>query len=215
MIQIGGFGFIAGAILVGLRASRRLGLSTRLLAQAETRAVALAEVTSVLKLTLARELGAPDIWAKASGPKHGKLLTRTGAHHAIYPEASMGERVEHLATGKMIDFIEFDNGFAITKTRATATCFWRTLSECALRTLYGITGVCVKRAGQDCTYATPQTRIEPGDLLIVSGATKLLSDLQRVIERGRTSVASLAPTHAITKRSFSTIAGQPPSSALR
>ena len=30
----------------------------------------------------------------------------------------MGERVAHLVTGKMIDFIEFDDGFAIVKTRA-------------------------------------------------------------------------------------------------
>jgi len=130
-----------------------------------------ASLMTVLALS---ELGVSDIWAKALGPKHGKLLTRTGAHHVIYPEASMGERVAHLATGKMIDFIEFDDGFAIAKTRATKICFGKTLAECALRTRYGITVVGVKRFGQDFTYATPETRIEVGDLLIVSGATELV-----------------------------------------
>ncbi|MFN7023232.1 MAG: potassium channel family protein [Pseudorhizobium sp.] len=130
-----------------------------------------ASLMTVLALS---ELGVSDIWAKALGPKHGKLLTRTGAHHVIYPEASMGERVAHLATGKMIDFIEFDDGFAIAKTRAIKMCFGKTLAECALRTRYGITVVGVKRFGQDFTYATPETRIEVGDLLIVSGATELV-----------------------------------------
>ncbi|MFN7023233.1 MAG: TrkH family potassium uptake protein [Pseudorhizobium sp.] len=52
LIQIGGFGFMAGATLLGLMVSRKLGLRTRLLAQAETRTIALGEVTSVLKLAL-------------------------------------------------------------------------------------------------------------------------------------------------------------------
>ena len=30
----------------------------------------------------------------------------------------MGERVPHLVTGRMIDFIEFDDDFAIVKTKA-------------------------------------------------------------------------------------------------
>lgn len=33
-------------------------------------------------------------------------------------EAEMGERVAHLVTGKMMDFIQFDDNFAIVKTRA-------------------------------------------------------------------------------------------------
>lgn len=30
----------------------------------------------------------------------------------------MGERVAHLVTGRLIDFLEFDDGFAIAKTHA-------------------------------------------------------------------------------------------------
>lgn len=130
-----------------------------------------ASLMTVLALS---ELGLSDIWAKALGPKHGKLLTRTGAHHVIYPEASMGERVAHLVTGKMIDFIEFDDGFAIAKTRAAKVFFGKSLAECALRSRFGITVVGVKRFAQDFTYATSETRIEPGDLLIVSGSTELV-----------------------------------------
>ena len=130
-----------------------------------------ASLMTVLALS---ELGVPDIWAKALSAKHGRLLERTGAHHVIYPEVAMGERVAHLVTGQMIDFIEFDDGFAIVKTRAPKESFTRTLAESALRSKYGVTFVGVKRPRTDFTYARPETVIQPGDLLIVSGSTSLV-----------------------------------------
>ena len=126
---------------------------------------------SVLTTLALSELGVPDIWAKAVSRNHGRILERTGAHHVVYPEAAMGERVAHLVTGKMIDFIEFDDGFSIVKTRAPQETVGRTLAESELRTRYGITIVGVKRPGIDFAYARPETRIEEGDLLIVSGTT--------------------------------------------
>ena len=130
-----------------------------------------ASLMTVLALS---ELGVPDIWAKALSAKHGRLLERTGAHHVIYPEVAMGERVAHLVTGQMIDFIEFDDGFAIVKTRAPKESLNKTLAESALRSKYGVTVVGVKRPKTDFTYARPETVIQPGDLLIVSGATDLV-----------------------------------------
>ncbi|MCK8787213.1 TrkA family potassium uptake protein [Roseomonas sp. NAR14] len=129
---------------------------------------------SVLTVLALSELGIAEIWAKALTVNHGRILERTGAHHVVYPEMAMGERVAHLVTGKMIDFIEFDDGFAIVKTRAPAEAAGRTLAESALRARYGITIVGVKRRGEDFTYAKPETRVEAGDLLIVSGPTRLV-----------------------------------------
>jgi len=129
---------------------------------------------SVLTVLALSELEVGDIWAKALTSRHGRILERTGAHHVIYPEAAMGERVAHLVAGKMTDFIEFDDGFAIVKTRTPREVEGRTLAEAALRSKYGVTVVGVKRPKADFAHATPETRIEHGDLLIVSGATKLV-----------------------------------------
>ncbi len=125
-----------------------------------------ASVLTVLALT---DLGVPDIWAKALEPKHGRILERTGAHHVIYPEADMGRRVAHLVASKMIDFMEIDEGVAIGKTRVPTAEAGRTLMECALRKRYGVTVVGVKRAGQEFIHATPETTLEAGDLLVISG----------------------------------------------
>lgn len=127
---------------------------------------------SVLSVLALHELGVRDIWAKATSDKHGRILERTGAHHVIYPEAAMGERVAHLVTGKMIDFIEFDDGFAIVKTRAPAQACGVSLAESALRSRYGVTVVGIKRPREDFTYARPETVVRAGDLLIVSGPTR-------------------------------------------
>lgn len=126
---------------------------------------------SVLTVLALSELGVPDIWAKAVSSNHGKILEKTGAHHVVYPEAAMGERVAHLVTGKMIDFIEFDDGFAIVKTRPPREALGKTLAESALRTKHGVTVVGVKRPREDFTYAKPTTVVVEGDLLIVSGPT--------------------------------------------
>lgn len=136
-----------------------------------------ASVLAVLSLS---ELGVKDIWAKARTKRHGCILERTGAHHVVYPEAAMGERVAHMVTGKMMDFIEFDDGFAIVKTCAPDEALGRTLGESALRSKYGVTIVGVKRPRTDFTYATPDTMVEEGDLLIVSGPTKLVEKFAAV-----------------------------------
>ena len=52
LFQVGGLGIMSGATLLGLLVARRLRLSTRLLAQAETRSLALGDVVGVLRLVL-------------------------------------------------------------------------------------------------------------------------------------------------------------------
>ncbi len=126
---------------------------------------------SVLTVLALADLGVPEIWAKASGSKHGRILERTGAHHVVYPEAAMGERVAHLVTGRMMDFIELDDGFAIAKTRAPQEAVGKTLGESALRSRYGVTIVGVKRPREAFIYAQPDTMVMADSILIVSGST--------------------------------------------
>lgn len=129
---------------------------------------------SVLTVVTLKELGVPEIWAKAISDKHAKILAAVGAAHVIQPEADMANRVAHLITGKMIDYIEFEDGFAIAKTRAPREAIGRTLAQAGLRTKYGITVVGVKRRGEDFDYALPETLVPEGALLIVAGDTQKL-----------------------------------------
>lgn len=126
---------------------------------------------SVLTVLALSEAGVPDIWAKAITRKHGAILERVGAHHVIYPEYSMGERVAHMLIGGMMDFIEFDDQFSIARTLAPSFTWDKTLAESAPRSKHGVTIVGVKRSGEDFTYARPETTVNRHDHLIVSGPT--------------------------------------------
>lgn len=129
---------------------------------------------SLLSTGVLLDLGIREVWAKAITPAHGRILERSGAQHVIYPERDAGERTAHLLTGRLIDYIEFDDGFAIVKLKAPREAIGRTLAEAALRSKYGVTIVGVKRTGEDFAHAVPETRVQDGDLLIVSGASHLI-----------------------------------------
>lgn len=127
-----------------------------------------ASVLSVLALS---EMQMPEIWAKATTRNHGRILERTGAHHVIFPEADMGERVAHMVLGKMMDFIEFEDGFGIAKTKAPLRYHGKKLSDPVIQSRHNITIVGVKREGGGFVFSAPDERIEKGDVLVVSGPT--------------------------------------------
>lgn len=115
------------------------------------------------------DLGVPEIWAKAISKSHGQILERIGATHVIYPEAEAGERVAHLLSGQMLDFIEVDEDFAIVRMLPPKVLIGKTLSGAGIRNEYKITTVGVKKPDSSFTYATAETLIEAGDQILVSG----------------------------------------------
>jgi len=132
--------------------------------------------SSVLITANLVDLKVPQIWAKAISQSHGKILARIGANHVIYPEAEAGERVAHLVSGRMIDFIEFDDDFVLVKMYPPKPIRGLSLADSQVRAKYKITVVGVKSPGKPFTYATEQTVVSNHDLIIVSGTE---SDIDR------------------------------------
>ncbi|HYN67526.1 MAG TPA: TrkA family potassium uptake protein [Ornithinibacter sp.] len=132
---------------------------------------------SVLAAANLVDAGVPDIWAKALSPEHARILDRIGVQHIVRPEADTGRRVAHLVGGRMQDYIEFDDGFAIVKMRPPTEAIGFTLEQSAIRSKYGVTIVGVKAPGEDFTYAVPSTKVSAHDTLIVSGPTALIERL--------------------------------------
>ena len=124
---------------------------------------------SVLTAFVLRSLGVRNIWAKAVTESQAKILEQVGVPHVIRPEHDMGRRVAHLVRGKMIDYIEFDDGYAIVKTTPPRSILGKTLAEAGVRSEHGVTIVGIKTRGKDFTYAVPESVAHEGDLIIVSG----------------------------------------------
>jgi trk system potassium uptake protein TrkA len=122
------------------------------------------------------ELGIKHIWVKATSAEHGQIAQRIGAHHVVYPEAVMGARIAHLITGQMMDFMEFDDDFAIAKILAPTFTHNRLLAESGVWQESRVTVAGVKRADEGYRHATPDTRVLPGDVLIVWGPTRKIEE---------------------------------------
>jgi trk system potassium uptake protein TrkA len=69
----------------------------------------------------------------------------------------------------MLDFIEFDDGFVLSKMYPPKPIRGMTLAESDIRSKYRVTVVGVKSPGEEFTYAEPATRISDHDVIIVAG----------------------------------------------
>jgi trk system potassium uptake protein TrkA len=127
---------------------------------------------SILTTSVLVDLRVPKIVAKAVTEAHGTILERVGAHRVIFPERDMGVRVGHSLAGAMIDYFQLDPGFALVETAAPRVVVGKTLAEAEVRKRYGITVVCIKPEGGSFTYATPDTVVQEGDILVVAGETR-------------------------------------------
>lgn len=124
---------------------------------------------NILTASLVLQMRVPNIWAKAISAPHARILVQLGVHHVVRPEHDMGQRVAHLVGGRMLDYIEFDEDYALTKTSPPAAILGKPLGQTSVRSEHGVTVMAVKSRGGAFTYATESTVLQWDDLVIVSG----------------------------------------------
>jgi trk system potassium uptake protein len=143
-------------------------------------AIGVDQQASILTTAVLADLGVDDIWAKALDHQHAKILERIGAHHVFQPEHEMGERVAHLLSGQMQDYLQVDKDWALVKTAPPRFLVGVALGESGLRAKYKVTIVSVKPEGKDeFTYADATTTLRYGDQILVVGK---VGDVERFVD---------------------------------
>lgn len=137
--------------------------------------------SSILSVGVLVDLGIEQIWAKAMTQAHGRILERVGATRVVFPEHDMGERVAHMVTGRMVDYLELDDTFALVETMAPRDLVGRTLGETKVRHRHGVTVVCIKPPDGCFTYATAATAVEEGALLVVAGSSDRVEKFAKLL----------------------------------
>ena len=138
-------------------------------------AIGVDQQSSILTTALLSDLGVTDIWGKALNAQHAKILERVGARHIFQPEQEMGERVAHLLSGRMQDYLEVDKDWALVKTAQPQFLVGVPLGESRLRARYQVTIVSVKPEGEDeFTYADQATTLRYGDQILVVGKVRAI-----------------------------------------
>lgn len=124
---------------------------------------------SILATAALADLKIRDVWAKAQTEQHARILERVGATHVVFPERDMGRRVAHRVTGRVLEYIQIDDDFALVETSVPARFVGLTLLEADIRRQFGVTVVSIKPAGASFAHTTAETRLGERDLLLVAG----------------------------------------------
>lgn len=126
---------------------------------------------SILVTLLCKEIGVPEVIAKASSDVHGKLLQRIGADRVVFPERDMGVRLaNHLVTDNIVDYLEVTPEVSIVEISSTGKIQGKTLRELDVRARFGVNVLAIRRNGEEVVVAPgPDDPILEGDILIVLG----------------------------------------------
>jgi trk system potassium uptake protein TrkA len=135
---------------------------------------------SILTTSLLSELDVQQIWAKALSPEHARILDRVGAHRVVMPEHEMGQRIAHLVSDQMLDYLEIDQDWVLVKTQPPKELCGIPLDNQRLRKS-GVAVVSVKPAGQDAfRHVDPDTHLSYGDQIVVAGCAR---DVDKFIQK--------------------------------
>jgi trk system potassium uptake protein TrkA len=138
--------------------------------------------TSILTTLLLKEMDVPNVWVKAQNSYHHKVLEKIGADRIIHPEQDMGIRIaQHLASEKIVDYIELSEEYSIVELLATAKIHNKSLIDLDVRAKFGCTILAIKRGENVNVSPLPSERILEKDLLIVIGHK---NDLKRFEDDG-------------------------------
>lgn len=139
---------------------------------------------SVMTTANCKELGIPNVVAKATSELHGKILKRIGADQVIYPDRDSAHRLAmSIANHNVLDFYEVSDGYSIAEVAAPESIVGKTLAEADLRKKKNLTVLCIRRPDADPKkprkVIIPQAddMINEDDRLILFGETKKLDSL--------------------------------------
>lgn len=126
--------------------------------------------SSIVTTALLSDLGIDDIWAKALDAQHASILSRVGAHHVVLPEHEAGERVAHLVSGRLLDWIEISDDWALAKTKPPREFVGVPLGQSRMRQKRRVTVVSVKAQNQPrFRHAGNDTVLSYGDEILIAG----------------------------------------------
>ena len=126
--------------------------------------------SSILTVSLLKELGIKKVIAKALGKRHGQVLEKVGADWIIYPERDMGERVANqLLSPNMLNYIELSKEHSIEEIMIPSKMTEKSLRDLDIRAKYNVSVIAIVREGEIIISPSPDQIIHKEDLLVMIG----------------------------------------------
>jgi trk system potassium uptake protein TrkA len=137
---------------------------------------------AILTVVNLKQLGVPQIYARAENLTSGQVFTAVGATEVIFPEIETAQRWAYkLIAPNIEEKIDFAPGYSLARVKAPASFHGQTVMDLQLRQKFNINLVAIKR-GQNAAYLQgeekdsiinvpmPNTIVYTDDILMVAGA---------------------------------------------
>jgi len=140
--------------------------------------------SSILISMNLKEIGVPNVVAKAGTSTHGRVLERVGVDLLVFPNQERAQRLARsLMTSSAVDYFEVAKGISVVEVKAPEQFLGKTLAETNMRKELGITVLIIKRrdprTNKETHIVSPSAddEILEGDILLVFGPDKKLQSL--------------------------------------
>jgi trk system potassium uptake protein len=130
---------------------------------------------SVFATMALKQLGVPNVIAKAGSDLHGAILGRVGADRVVFAEREMGQRVAHsFALPDVVDYLDVAPRFGIVKVRPPERWAGHRLDEVGAE----LTPVALRRGDAVTVNPSRDEILRAGDEVILIGKDDVLERLQ-------------------------------------
>jgi trk/ktr system potassium uptake protein len=137
--------------------------------------------SSILTVSLLKELGIKKVIAKALGKRHGQVLEKVGADWIIYPERDMGERVANqLLSPNMLNYIELSKEHSIEEIMIPSKMAGKSLRDLDIRAKYNVSVIAIVGEGEIIISPSPDQIIHKEDLLVMIGNRKDIAKFSNI-----------------------------------
>lgn len=137
--------------------------------------------SSILTTLILKELGVPQITAKAQNDYHEKVLRKIGADFVVHPERDMGIRIaNNMLSNSVLDYLELSAEHSLKEIKASDNIAGNSLIELDIRAKYGVNIVGITRGNDILISPAATERIQLGDILLIIGADV---DINRFVKK--------------------------------
>ena len=135
--------------------------------------------SSVMAVTLCKELGVKTVIAKCANEMHQKILTRVGADQVVFPENESGIRLaKNMLSSGFVDMISLSENVSVVELDIRDEWVGHSLIELNLRKKYSINVVAIRKGEAVSVDINPEEKLDKSDTLIVIANTGKLAKLK-------------------------------------
>jgi trk system potassium uptake protein TrkA len=135
--------------------------------------------SSVMAVTLCKEIGVKTVIAKCASEMHRKILTRVGADRVVFPENDSGTRLaKNLLSSGFVDMVSLAKNVSVVELSVRPEWSGKNLIELNLRKKHSINVVAIRHGDTVTVDIDPHKPLNSNHKLIVIANTDKLAKLR-------------------------------------